>query len=260
MHARIMGILAAAVLLIPACAHGPRAVGSDALFQISTINALMLGVYDGDFTCGQLLQHGDFGLGTFNGLDGEMVVLDGKVYQVRADGIAYAVPDKTGTPFAAVTRFDRERVEALSAISNIETLEKEIARMAGNENAFHAIRIDGRFAHVKTRAVPKQEKPYRPLVEVTAHQPEFELHDVEGTIVGLWTPQYAQGLNVAGFHLHFLTKDRSRGGHVLECSLVTGTLAIDTCLDFRVLLPDNNEFKAADLGQDMSEQIRRVEK
>lgn len=249
-------------LIVTGCAHAPsRSLGAnDTVFQVSTINALMLGLYDGAYTVGDLRRHGDIGLGTFNQLDGEMVVLDGEVFQVRSDGKAYRVADTTQTPFATVTAFEADARMTLASVKDFETLEHAVSQLADNDNLFHAIRITGQFKYVKTRAVPKQSKPYAPLVEVTKHQPEFELHDVSGTIVGFWTPAYAQGLNVAGYHLHFLNDARTLGGHLLDCTIEHAVLEIDTSRTFEVLLPSGDEFKNVNLNQDLSNEIRQVEK
>src|SRR6202158_1160555 len=71
------------------------------IFQTSTVDALMEGASQGDMTMGELKTHGDFGLGTFDGLDGEMIELDGKVFQVRADGHAHPVEDSARTARSA---------------------------------------------------------------------------------------------------------------------------------------------------------------
>ena len=94
----------------------------ETLVQISTIDALLNGVYDGVITFGNLKQYGDFGIGTFEGLDGEMVAFDGNFYQVKADGIAYPVSDSMETPFASVTFFDADSEEQLSEGMDYEHL------------------------------------------------------------------------------------------------------------------------------------------
>ena len=75
------------------------------LYQVSTAGALVEGVYQGAVSVGVVREHGDFGLGTFEDLDGEMVVLDGHVFRVGSDGAVGEVADDARTPFAVVTRF-----------------------------------------------------------------------------------------------------------------------------------------------------------
>ena len=199
----------------------------ETLAQISMIDALLNGLYDGVVTFGTLKQYGDFGIGTFAGLDGEMVGFDGNFYQINADGIAYPVSDSMETPFASVTFFDTDRKEQLSKEMDYQQLEQFLDGILPTSNIFYAIRIEGTFSYIKTRSVPRQEKPYPPLAEVTKDQPMFVFNDVEGTIVGFRCPVYAGGLNVPGYHLHFLTKNRDGGGHVLEVKVQEANAFVD---------------------------------
>jgi len=229
------------------------------LFQTSTIDSLLDGNYEGDISFAELEAHGDFGLGTFDALDGEMVALDGDFYQVRADGRAYPVDAKTKTPFAVVTFFEPTLSETLDAV-NLADLCELVDRISGDATVCCGVRIDGHFDHVRTRSVPRQRKPYLPLVEVVQNQPVFELHDVRGSLAGFRFPDYAQGLNVAGYHFHFITQDRSAGGHVLECRLATGELHVDQEADLRVELPPDVSLPTPDQSTARKETIDRIEK
>ena len=184
----------------------------DTLFQVSTINALLEGVYDGEVSFKELKSRGDFGIGTFNGLDGEMIGLGGRFYKVKADGAAYPVSDSEKAPFAAVTFFRPDKTVSVGKVTSYEQLEQKIDDIIPTKNIFYAIKIEGVFDYIKTRSVPKQEKPYLPLVEVVKNQPTFEFNDVEGALVGFYCPDYVKGVNVPGYHLHFITKDRKAGG------------------------------------------------
>jgi acetolactate decarboxylase len=207
------------------------------LFQASTIDVLLDGNYDGDVTFAELADRGDFGLGTLNALDGEMIALDGRFYQVKADGRAYPVNRRTRTPFAVVTVFEPDIRWSLTTPVDFGALCDYLDRIIGDEVGCCAIRVDGRFDQVNTRSVPRQRKPYPPLVAVVEGQPTFELRDVTGSLVGFRFPQYAQGINVAGYHFHFITEDRSAGGHVLDCRLARGELYVDHEADLRLELP-----------------------
>jgi acetolactate decarboxylase len=187
----------------------------DTLTQISTIDAILNGLYDGVITYGELKDYGDFGIGTFAGLDGEMVALGGEFYQIKADGIAYPVNDDMTTPFACMIFFDADREMPVREGMNYTQFREYLEGSINEKNIFHAVKIEGSFRYVKTRSVPGQEKPYPPLVEVTVNQPTFEFNGVTGTIVGFCSPEYVEGLNVPGYHLHFITADRKAGGHVL---------------------------------------------
>ena len=229
------------------------------LFQTSTIDALLDGNYDGDVSFAELEERGDFGLGTLEALDGEMIALDGDFYQIRADGKAYAVDGKTKTPFAVVTFFEPSISETLGAASLADLCER-VDRLSGDAAVCCGVRVDGHFDHVRTRSVPRQHRPYPPLVEVVEDQPVFELYDVSGSLVGFKFPDYAQGLNVAGYHFHFITEDRSAGGHVLACQLSKGELHVDREADLRVELPSEVSLPTADHSASRKETIDRIEK
>ncbi len=207
------------------------------LFQTSTIDALLEGEYDGDVSFAELEARGDFGLGTLEALDGEMIALDGSFYQMKADGRAYAIDERARTPFAVVTFFEPNVSRTLATPMDFGTFCARLDQLAGGEASFYAVRVEGHFDHVKTRSVPRQRRPYPPLAEVVKHQPTFELHDIPGSLVGFRFPRYAQGLNVAGYHFHFITADRSAGGHVLGFRLAHGELRVDSEADLRLELP-----------------------
>ncbi len=190
--------------------------GSNTLYQVSTIDALLQGVYDGILPIGKLKTHGDFGLGTLDGLDGEMMALDSNYYQFKTDGIAYPISDKMTTPFATVTNFKADKNYSLEKPMNMTELEHYLDLNLPSENFFYAIRVDGNFSYLKARSVPKQNKPYPKLVDVVSNQTIFEFKNVSGTLVGFRTPDYMNDVNVAGYHLHFATTDRSSDGHVIN--------------------------------------------
>jgi acetolactate decarboxylase len=233
----------------------------ETLTQISTIDAILNGVYDGVLTCGALKEYGDFAIGTFAGLDGEMVGLDGDFYQVKADGIAYPVSDSMETPFACVTFFDVDREEQLPGGTDYEQLEEFLDGILPTGNIFYAIKIEGTFSYMKTRSVPGQKKPYPPLVEITKNQPVFEFSDVEGAIVGFRCPAYVAGVNVVGYHLHFLTKDKDAGGHVLEFIVEEAIAYVDYTSEFFMILPgEDSDFYQIDLTPDKQEELEQAEK
>lgn len=207
------------------------------LFQTSTIDTLLEGNYDGDVSFAELAESGDFGLGTLDALDGEMIALDGNFYQIKADGRAYSVDRRARTPFAVVTAFEPGPSHTLDTPMDFSGLCDLIDQELGETTACCAVRVDGSFEYVKTRSVPRQRKPYPPLVDVVKVQPTFELRNVQGSLVGFRFPDYAQGLNVTGYHFHFITADRSEGGHVLACRLSHGELRVDRESDLRLELP-----------------------
>ena len=229
------------------------------VFQASTINALLEGVYDGDISYGTLREHGDFGLGTFNGLDGEMIAFDGEFYQVRADGKVYPVSDTQKTPFAVVQWFEPDMRREIDQTLDFAGLQAYLQTLLPTTNFFYAIRIAGTFPYMKTRSVPRQQKPYPPLTEIAKHQPEFEMHNVVGTLAGFRFPDYAAGFNVPGYHLHFLTADKTAGGHVLDFQMTHGALEIEHTTQFHLELPESSDFINADLDKDQTAAIHQVE-
>ena len=176
-----------------------HAADRDCLFQVSTLDALLAGVYDSAVTVGELRQHGDTGLGCFAALDGEMVVLDGKFYQVRADGSVHRVLGRAGSPFAAVTFLDRDREIALDQPLDLKALTTLLDAQLPSRNLFCVFRLEGEFEYVKTRSVPRQRKPYPKLADVAATQPTFEFSRVRGSLVGLFCPYFtAKAVACAG--------------------------------------------------------------
>ena len=180
-----------------------------ALFQTSTIDALLEGHYDGDVTMKELLARGDLGLGTLNGCDGELIVLDGRAWQARLDGSLAAVPGEAMTPFAVVVPFTADRRLDLDGPLDFDALAQTLDSADEGEAAGAAVRIEGRFASVEVRSVPRQRPPYPPLADVIARQQVTELEGVEGTMLGFRFPGPLDGLEVRGWHLHFATADRA---------------------------------------------------
>jgi len=217
--------------------------------QISTYPALQIGLYDGDVTYAQLAKMGDLGIGTFDGMDGEMIALDGLFYQARADGSVRRADGTLETPFATVTFFvPEQRVPAAEPLASYDELKGYLAGVAPPANEPYAIRLDGTFPYIKIRSVPAQSEPYPPLADVLAEQTTWEMSDIRGTLVGYWFPEYLSALNAPGYHLHFISDDRQVAGHLLECSLEEGTIAIDTLDRVTLQIPQTASFAAADLS------------
>jgi len=231
-----------------------------ALFQTSTIEALLDGNYEGDVTYAELEDRGDFGLGTFDALDGEMIALDGDFYQVRADGRAYAVDKRSKTPFAVVTFFEPDLFRPLTAIENFTTLCTYLDRIVEDRAVCYSVRVDGYFDYVKTRSVPRQHKPFPPLVEVVKNQPTFELRGVRGSLAGFRFPDRAGGLSVAGYHFHFISEDRRVGGHLLECRIARGELLIDHEADLQLELPAGVAVAAPGMTEEKRDALNRAER
>jgi acetolactate decarboxylase len=230
------------------------------LFQASTIGALLDGAFDGDLSFAELAEHGDLGLGTLNHLDGEMIAIDGEFFRADVDGDVTPVPPEEKTPFAVVTRFDPIVEERLPAGERFhEELLAELDRLVPEGVSSTAVRLDGRFGLVRARSVPRQTPPYRPLTEVVADQHVFELGEVEGTMLGFRFPTYVEGIEVPGYHLHFISADRSRGGHVLDSRSGELRVRIDPSDDLHVELPPRIELGDPDLAAETHAAVAAVE-
>ncbi len=229
------------------------------IFQTSTIEALLEGAYDGDVTFAELSGHGDLGLGTLDACDGEMIAVDGAFLRAAVDGSVGPIDPAAKTPFAVMTFFEPAPPITLDAPLDHEGLLRLMDRHGRPDLPCQAVRVDGSFDLVRARSVPRQTKPYPPLVEVVRQQQVFELREVEGTLVGFRFPDYAQGVNVAGYHLHFVTADRTRGGHVLDCRVRRGTLRFDRSAELHLELPPGVELSASDATDETRAAVQRVE-
>ena len=227
-------------------------------YQISTSAALVQGAYDGAVSSETLLAHGDFGLGTFEHLDGEMVVLDGDIYQVRGDGSVQRRQDNFCIPFAVVSRFQPDESFDVGAVDGLEALAQACDPHRESDNLFYALRADGFFARMHTRAV-KPAGAGTALAAAAQTQPEFHFTDIEGTLVCLWSPRYSSSFSIPGYHFHFLSKDRTRGGHVLNCTARALHIGIQTLYDYEVQLPESGTFLHENLAIDTTEVLEKAE-
>ncbi|MEU6654399.1 acetolactate decarboxylase [Streptomyces sp. NPDC046900] len=230
------------------------------VYQSSTMGALIDGVYDGDVSVGELLEHGDFGLGTFNQLDGEMLVLDGVCYHLRADGPVEVADSGDLSPFAATTWFRADTSRELNSPMTRSELMALIDGMARSPNLIYAIRITGRFSEVRTRTVRKQEPPYPSLTEAAEGQAETTFTDLTGTLAGYRTPDYEQGISVAGYHLHFIDDTHQHGGHCLDFRIDHGIIALSERSELHLSLPTTGQFLSSDLtSSNLGDRIRKAE-
>lgn len=234
----------------------------DMIYQVSLLQGLTYGDYHGSVTIGEVKQHGDAGIGTFDRLNGELIMLDGQVYRAAGDGSVSPVFDEETTPFCVVTFLDGDVTQNLRDIPDYEGLHRELDRMvaARGINRFYMIRIDGKFREVNVRSVYAQQEPYRPLVKVLEHdQTFFDYENIDGTVVGLYCPPYMSSLNAAGWHMHFISGDKTKGGHVLGLQIADAALTWDDIDAFQLRLPQNKMFAGFDLTVDQSRDIEKIE-
>lgn len=228
--------------------EGTTLPADDTLYQTSTLSALMVGLLDGVVPIRDLEGQGDLGLGTLEGLDGELLCVDGTFYQVAASGAVREVGPEETVPFAMVTRFEPDIAVDIPSSTNLAGLTAVLDAARPSDNAFYAVRIEGDFRAMRTRSVPRQE-PYAGLMAAVAEQSVFELSEVRGTLVGFWFPAFVAGLNLPGYHFHFVTEDRTAGGHVLGLTTGEVSAALDVTPSLHLALPGTGEFLGADLSQ-----------
>lgn len=234
----------------------------DVLYQVSLLQGLTFGDYHGSITVEELKKHGDTGIGTFNKLNGELIMVDGEVYRAAGDGSIEVVSDDETIPFSNVTFMDADETKELKGVSDYDSLCKELNKLVEQrgKNRFYVIRIDGTFAKANVRSVNAQKEPYEPLVDVLEHdQTFFNYENLEGTIVGIYCPPYMSDLNAVGWHLHFISDDRDKGGHVLGLQITDAVLTWDDTPGFKMQVPQNEMFDEFDLTIDQAEDIKKVE-
>lgn len=234
-------------------------MNNNRIYLCAPINALVEGIYEQKIPFTEIKKHGDFGLGTFDNLDGEMIMLDGIIYQMTADGRVYEVDAEALTPFACVTFYQPLTHDELQEELDYPAFLQWLQALLPSPNIFYAIRIDGIFRHVKVRSVPKQEN-YRPLVEVAAEQPIFEFTDIEGTLAGFFTPSYMSSLSVPGLHLHFLSADRQHGGHLISCRPGNVQAGVQFISDLHLALPMSLDYLTWDFQRDIAKDLDKAEK
>lgn len=229
------------------------------LYLSAPVNAIVEGIYEERVPFSEIKRHGDFGLGTFDLLDGEMVMLDGRVYQMTADGCVQEVGDDALTPFACVTFFRPEEPAELDGEMSYDAFLRRLRAPLPSANIFYAFRIEGEFAHMKVRSVPKSEC-YIPLVEIAKEQPVFEFHDIRGTLAGFYTPDFMASVSVPGMHLHFLSDDLAHGGHLLECRPRRVSVGIQPIHTLELALPTTSYYLGWNFQRDVAEDLEKAEK
>jgi acetolactate decarboxylase len=229
------------------------------VYLCAPVNALVEGIYEEKIPLGTIREHGDFGLGTFDDLDGELVMLDGHAYQVAGDGHVHEVDESAATPFACVTFFSPDTQDVLGEELPFDIFEDWLLELLPSPNLFYALRIEGTFAEVRARSVSRQEH-YRPLVEVTEEQTVFSFADAEGTLAGFYTPSFLASLSVPGLHLHFLSADRRRGGHVLECRPRRVRVGVQFISTLELALPMSVDYLTWSFSRDTGADLDRSER
>ena len=234
----------------------------DTIYQVALLQSLTMGYFDGSVTVKQLKTHGDTGIGTFEGLNGEMIVLDGVVYRANQDCKINIMRDNDTVPFSNVTFFEKDFAVKLNNVADKETLEKILNEQVDKHgrNSFYMIKLSGTFKSILVRSEAGAKEPYPTLVEALKTQNELTLENVDGTIVGLYCPDYMSSLNSTGWHFHFITADKKLGGHVLGLNLANGEAQFDKTDALNMNIPTKTNFHELNFNQDLQEDIRKAEK
>lgn len=216
------------------------------MFQVSTSGALVEGLYQGALTVGDLRRHGDTGLGTFEELDGEMILVDGHCYQARGDGTVTEVTDDVLTPFATVVAFAVDESHVMTDVISFDDLTSRLDGLRDSDNEFIAWRITGFLDALRMRTACRHASG-TPLAEAVVDQAVFECADLPATIVGFWSPGFSQAIAIPGYHLHAISDDRAHAGHVFDLRAQRLTVDVHRVSDLHVALPETEAFLQANL-------------
>lgn len=223
----IRGFALAAMLLPVSLAVPAQAENSHEVYQTSVVSTLWDGDFQGQVSVGELKRHGNFGVGAVDQLDGELVGLNGDFFQVQADGSVHKLPDQATVPFAVVIPFKPTATIEQEAVEDFAALGRAIDQRLERLDTVVPIRVHAHFSYLKVRSVPRQSPPFKPLAEVLKTQPVFEFKDVTGTLVGFRAPETMKGVNAVGYHMHFISDDQTKGGHVLNMKMDAATVEVD---------------------------------
>lgn len=228
------------------------------IYQVSTANALVQGVYQGCVTLENIKEHGDFGLGTYDALDGEGLMLDGRIWRAKSDGTVVEPPDNTTAPFWVCTHFVPTRTETLATVASWDDLTHQLDRLRNTQNMFVAYRVDGVFDEIHYRVACKSN-PGTSLVEATSHQADFTFQQCQGSLMGFWSPSYSRTFNIPGYHLHLLSANHQHGGHVLGIKAKNLKVQIMEIENVVMALPASPDFLKADLSGDPTKALSKAE-
>ncbi len=233
------------------------------MYQVSTLQALMLGYTRPVITVAELVRQGNTGLGTFENVDGEMIVIDGRCYRAMENGkTVLAEPDR-GVPFSSVCAMQKDRTFTLGEAKDAASLKTSLNNLIDENfglNSMHMARIDGEFALVDARSESGYRSVHTSLKTILDDtQKAFKFENIRGSLVCVYYPDYMDGINAAGWHLHFISEDRTKGGHVFEIHMKSGTVTIDKINRIELRLPDEPVFDTYSLKSALNDEIKQVE-
>ncbi len=188
-------------------------------YQYNIWAAFVNKVFDGQLKVSELKEHGNIGLGSFDYLDGELIMLDGIAYRVREDGVISEGKDNDEIVYADACFFKTDTAVVLNNFMNYDSLRNQLNQQLPTANHFYAFKIQGVFDSVTLGGLHKQSTPFKQGLDVLIPQrPVFKGQYVAGTMVGFFCPQFIGDINTAAYHFHFISDDKKLGGHVMEIS------------------------------------------
>ena len=233
------------------------------MYQVSTLQALAMGYSRAVVSVGEFLQHGDIGLGTFENIDGEMILLGGKCYRALEDGSVVQADDDMGVPFAVTTFFRESKLFSVENIKSMEDLKTLLDLKIEEDfglNSMHVVCIDGSFIKVCARSESAYRSQHITLKEILQKtQKDFIFNDINGSLVCVYFPDYMDGINAPGWHLHFLSEDRTKGGHVFDLEMNHGEICINKISSIQIELPKAPDFDTYSLKEASQDEIKEVE-
>ncbi len=224
---------------------------SGLLYHYSAWAAFVNKIYDGNLTAKELKTKGDIGLGSYNGLHGELIMLDNVLYEALGDGTVVIVPDNAKIAYANATFFKQDQPIQIPSAVNYDALRAQLNQQIGSKNYFYAFKIHGTFSKLKLGGVPEQKKPYKEGLDVLIpNRPVFEKENITGTMVGFYCPELIGQINVAGYHLHFVSDDHQSAGHVMEFSNATALNGgLNKIAKYQFDLPETSEFDTLNMSK-----------
>jgi acetolactate decarboxylase len=203
-----------------------RSANPRTLYQVSTIQAFGSGRLGGVVSLKRLLEVGTMGLASGDRLDGELTILDSRVYRIRATGSVDTPSLTMKTPFAGITAFVPISESGLAPGTHETDIPRIVNRARGHRSARVAMKIVGTFRTITTRASLRQVPPFKSLAHLTADERRFSFSAISGTIVGFLLTGAGTKSSYPGLHLHFVSSDRSCAGHVLDFELDRGRIEL----------------------------------
>jgi acetolactate decarboxylase len=214
---------------------------ANTLFLSSTLAAFLQGDYYGSIDIASLSKHGDFGLGTFDQLDGEMLALDGRFYQISASGKVKSAQPTMTSPYAALSFFKPTQKIEINKSMRCKELYSYLDSLRSKTTPMYAIKLSGSWSKLTTRSIAAQTEPYQPFEKVRSQQQVFNLENIKATLAGFWTPAYLTAISPPYYHFHALTDDHKAGGHVLDCQTQSLTIELSPINQLQIILPGNSE-------------------